>query len=143
MLEYMAFDFKKYGIICSVHSLNELIEQLTKSKFTGYKNIIVEIAEGALNSVQFLHSKGVAHRDLKPGNILLSNERKDPEMKVKLCDFGESWEILCWRLITKRHTQPAQRKVCQRPLLNTVYASRLRLRKPDAFQRAKISRQLS
>ena len=96
VLEYMAFDFKKYGVNCRVHSLNELIKQLTKSKFTGYENIIiVEIAKGAPNGVSFLHSKGVAHRDLKPSNILICNQRKDPGVKVKLCDFGESWGKYC------------------------------------------------
>ena len=91
VLEYMAFDFKKYGVNCRVHSLNELIKQLTKSKFTGYENVIVEIAKGALSGVSFLHSKGVPHRDLKPIYILISNKRNDPGIKVKLCDFGESW----------------------------------------------------
>ena len=43
---------------CSIHSLNELINQLKKSKFIGYENIIVEIAEDVFNSVSFLHSTG-------------------------------------------------------------------------------------
>ena len=87
----MAFDLKKYGVNCNVHSFNELIKQLTKSKCTEYENIIVEIAEGALNGVSFLHLKGVAHWDLKLSNILMRNQRKGPGIKVKLCDFGESW----------------------------------------------------
>ena len=78
---------------------------MTKSKFTGYENIIVQIAEGALNGVSFLHSKGVGHRDVKPSNILTSNQRKDPGIKVKLCDFGESWgNIVLATNYKKRHT---------------------------------------
>ena len=73
MLEYMAFDLKKYGVNCSVHSLNELSKQLTKSKFTRYENILVGIAEAALNDVSFLHSKGIAHQYLRLSNILVSN----------------------------------------------------------------------
>ena len=65
IFDYMAFDFKTYGANGSVHSLNELIRQLARSKFTLYKNIIVEIAKGALKGVLFLQSKGVAHWDLK------------------------------------------------------------------------------
>ena len=91
MLEYMAFGLKIYRVNDNVLSLNELIKQLTKSKFTGYENVIVEIAKGALSGVSFLHSKGVPHRDLKPIYILISNKRNDPGIKVKLCDFGESW----------------------------------------------------
>ena len=30
-------------------------------------------------------------RGLKPSNILMRNQRKGPGIKVKLCDFGESW----------------------------------------------------
>ena len=71
--------------------LNELIKQLAKSKFTEYENIAVEIAKAALSGVSLLHSKGVTHWDLKSSNILISNQGKDPGIKVKLCDFGESW----------------------------------------------------
>ena len=101
----MAFDLKRYEVNCSVHSLNELIKQLTKSKFTGYENIIVEIAEGALSGVSFLYSKGVAQHDLKPSNILISKQRKDPGIKVILCDFGESWgNIVLATNYKKTHT---------------------------------------
>ena len=51
--------------------------------------MIPKIAVGVLRGVAYLHSQGVAHRDLKPGNILLSNTTG--ELQVKLTDFGESW----------------------------------------------------
>lgn len=38
-----------------------------------------------LQSINFLHSANLMHRDLKPGNILV-----DSNCNVKICDFGLS-----------------------------------------------------
>jgi serine/threonine protein kinase len=34
-----------------------------------------------------MHSKGILHRDIKPGNILLHSD-PDGNLVVKICDFG-------------------------------------------------------
>ena len=44
----------------------------------------------------FIHSKGVAHRDIKPDNILvdaegLLNAQKEPTLKI--CDFGSAKQL--------------------------------------------------
>jgi mitogen-activated protein kinase 1/3 len=36
-----------------------------------------------LCAIKYMHSASVLHRDLKPGNILLSKD-----LEVKICDFG-------------------------------------------------------
>ena len=46
----------------------------------------VQVAQG----LRHLHENRVCHRDLKPGNILLSFDRGDLEPTAKLGDFGLS-----------------------------------------------------
>ena len=50
------------------------------------KNKAVYIISSVLKAVEYCHSKNVAHLDIKPENILVSNNAKS----VKLCDFGGS-----------------------------------------------------
>ena len=41
-----------------------------------------------LKSIEYMHSMGVIHRDLKSNNILL--KKNNEKLKLKLCDFGIS-----------------------------------------------------
>jgi len=66
-----------------------------------------------LTATNFLHSTGVMHRDIKPGNILM-----DKECQVKYCDFGLSRcvvqptkeeKIDKLQVITKKNTAPTEK----------------------------------
>ena len=45
----------------------------------------VEMTEGIINGLAFLHEQKFIHRDLKPGNILYTT---DPDLHFKITDFG-------------------------------------------------------
>ena len=44
------------------------------------------VMQGVFSAVNYLHEKGIVHRDIKAENILLHNSPY--EFCVKLCDFG-------------------------------------------------------
>ena len=92
MMEFMSLDLQRYGSINVVHSVNDLLLQLSKPSSHGYDFIILKLAQGILNGLSFLHELCVAHRDMKPSDILVNNPKKTFDLlQVKLDDFGESW----------------------------------------------------
>lgn len=44
------------------------------------------LIKGILEAIAYIHDEGIAHRDLKPGNILIADQ--NDLSTVKLIDFG-------------------------------------------------------
>ena len=61
------------------HTVKELLSDATPVPIPE----AVEITSGVLNALQYAHSAGLVHRDIKPGNVMLTNSGK-----VKVMDFG-------------------------------------------------------
>jgi len=59
---------------------------LDKHMWTMERQCAVRVCMGVVDGLDYVHSRRVAHRDLKPQNILMSG----PEMTPKIADFGVS-----------------------------------------------------
>lgn len=57
-----------------------------EAKFTFYQLFL---------AVDYMHSQGITHRDLKPDNVLLSSDGMDGQKLIKIADFGLSKIVDC------------------------------------------------
>lgn len=53
-------------------------------------NVVFVLIVQILRGLDFLHSKGFLHLDLKPGNILVTRDHAQEDATVKLIDFGSA-----------------------------------------------------
>ena len=69
VMDYIDYDLKKMFFSDEPSNFNE------KHLLTIWYNILC--------AIRFLHSTGLMHRDIKPGNILVNED-----CVIKICDFG-------------------------------------------------------
>lgn len=104
-MEYASFDLRPFGKDMEVSSLSDLLRTLDDIDFEGFQHLPVFIMRDVSNGLAYLHEMKVAHRDLKPDNVLVSNlhytssassvsdmgaKFQSEPIIAKLADFGES-----------------------------------------------------
>ncbi len=57
--------------------------------------LVVDLMIQLCDAVQHAHSRGILHRDIKPGNILLTTSETGEPLCVKLTDFGLACQLEC------------------------------------------------
>ena len=71
-----------------------LIFEKAESNMKGLKFTTVQQHLGALEGIKELHSRGIAHRDIKEGNMLRFSGVDGSDDVIKIADFGANYSAL-------------------------------------------------
>ena len=95
MMEYVYFDLEVFGGEGKVSSLSDLLSCLDEQNFKGIgKEFMMKIATDVATGMQYLHGKEIAHRDVKPANVLVSNHHYREEKDRKKVEHAWKTEPL-------------------------------------------------
>ena len=105
MQELMEFDFAPFGDDKTVNTLYQFLNHTDQHyDFEGFSHTVSVIVQHVIDGLAYRHKNGIVHRDMKPSNILVSNQhlitgkerafykemwQKDP-LTCKLAEFGKS-----------------------------------------------------
>ena len=88
-VQYKCLDFTTYSIYVllelAISDWNKVIKEREKQKLYYSEKEIVNILEQVIEALIYLEKNGIAHRDIKPQNILVYENNT-----YKLADFGEA-----------------------------------------------------
>ena len=92
MLEFVSFNFAFVELPIETNSLDNLLKELDvidmRANDVSFSHLVPFIATDIVDGLSYLHSIGIAHRDMKPGNILISNKHTLSRSFTKPSDWS-------------------------------------------------------
>lgn len=74
---------------CKAGSMDSIYRRVKGRGGRVGEKVLAKLAESILKGLEYLHQQRIIHRDVKPSNILVTQEGQ-----MKLCDFGVSGELI-------------------------------------------------
>ena len=84
MMEYSCFDFGHFGVEKKLTTLQDFVHLVdAEFDFSSLADVLLVCTIDVVTGLDFLHRNGIAHRDLKPGNTLVSATNTTTKMTLK------------------------------------------------------------
>ena len=80
--------FTSYGMITEYCQGGDLHNAIVSGDLAAFDHAL-RIARQLVNTMAWLHARGVVHRDIKPQNVLLNSDKT----QIKICDLGISMAL--------------------------------------------------
>lgn len=81
---------ESYYIIQEWCKGGSLVDYMMRRGLPTTENTVASVVRGVLRGLHHIHSADIIHGDIKPGNILLTDNEDDAV--IKICDFGLAME---------------------------------------------------